>query len=60
MKTTVVIDAELLSRAMKAAKTKAKRETIEAGLQELVRRKNLDALKEELGTYELDLTLKKL
>lgn len=33
MKTTIVIDDELLSRAMKAAKTKTKHETIEAGLQ---------------------------
>ncbi len=45
---------------MKAARTKTKRETIEAGLRELVRRKNLEALKEELGTYDLDLTLEEL
>ncbi len=60
MKTTVVIDDALLQRAMKAARTKTKRETIEAGLRELVRRKNLEALKEELGTYDLDLTLEEL
>lgn len=60
MKTTVVIDDELLQRAMSAARTKTKRETIEAGLQELVRRKNLAALREEMGTYELGLSLEEL
>ncbi len=45
---------------MKAAGVRTKREAIEAGLRELVRRKNLEALQEELGTYELDLSLEEL
>lgn len=60
MKTTVYIDDELLQKAMSAARTKTKKQTIEAGLRELVRQKNLEALKEELGTYDLDLTLEDL
>jgi len=60
MKTTVLVDDALLEAAMKAAGVRTKREAIEAGLRELVRRKNLEALQEELGTYELDLSLEEL
>jgi len=60
MKTTVIIDGELLQEAMKAVRAKTKRETIEAGLRELVRRKNLEALREELGTFDLGLSLNEL
>ncbi len=60
MKTTVVIDDVLMNDAMRASQAKTKREAIELGLKELVRRKNLDAFKEELGTFDLDLSLKEL
>jgi len=60
MKTTVVIDEDLLREAMEAAGVKTKREAIEAGLRELVRRKNLEVLRKELGTFELDLTAEEL
>jgi len=60
MKTTIVINEELLREAMKVAGVKTKRETIEVGLRELVRRRNLEALKEELGTFDLDLSLEEL
>lgn len=60
MKTTVVIDDSLLAEAMKAAGAKTKRQAIEAGLRELVRQKNLEAPKEELGTFDLDLSLEGL
>lgn len=60
MKTTVVIDDDLLKEAMKITGSKTKRETIEIGLRELVRRKNLEAFKEELGTYDIGLSLKEL
>ncbi len=60
MKITVVIDDELLKEAMEAAGVKTKREAIERGLRELVRRKNLEALRQELGTYDLDMTLEEL
>ena len=60
MKTTVVIDDKLLKEAMEAIGARTKKETIEAGLKELVRKKYLQALKEELGTFDLDLTLEEL
>lgn len=60
MKTTVIIDDGLLARAMKISKMKTKRATIEAGLRELVRRKNVEALREELGTYEIETSLAEL
>ncbi|MBI2918696.1 MAG: type II toxin-antitoxin system VapB family antitoxin [Chloroflexi bacterium] len=60
MKTTVLIDDALLQAAMKAAGARTKRQAIEAGLRALVRQKNLEALKEELGTFDLDLSLEEL
>jgi len=60
MKTTVVINEELLQEAMKAAGVKTKREAIEAGLRELVRRENLKALRRELGSFDLDLSPEEL
>jgi len=60
MKTTVVIDDELLREAMEATGAKTKREAIESGLRELVRRKSLKALREELGSFDLDLSLEEL
>lgn len=56
-KTTVVIDDKLLEAAIKITGAKSKRQAIEEGLKELVRRKNIDALRKELGTFDLDLTL---
>lgn len=60
MKTTVVIDEELMRAAMKAARVKTKREAIELGLQELVRKKNIQALRKELGTYDLAIDRREL
>jgi len=60
VKTTVVIDDNLLRDAIKAAGVRTKREAIEMGLRELVRKRNLEALKQELGTFDLDLSLEEL
>lgn len=59
-KTTVQIDERLLEEAMKATGAKTKKEAIEAGLRSLVRNKNREALRKELGTFDLDLTLNEL
>jgi Arc/MetJ family transcription regulator len=59
-KTTVVIDEKLLEDAVRAAGVKTKREAIEAGLQELISKAGREMLRKELGTFDLDLTLKKL
>ncbi|MCL4386571.1 MAG: type II toxin-antitoxin system VapB family antitoxin [Actinobacteria bacterium] len=59
-KTTVIIDDKLLKAAIEVTNAKSKREVIEKGLIELVHRKNIEALRRELGTFDLDLTLEKL
>lgn len=59
-KTTVVIDEKLLEDAVRVAGVKTKREAIEAGLRELIRKAGREMLRKELGTFDLDLTLKKL
>jgi len=59
-KTTVVIDDKLMDEAIKAIGAKTKREVIEKGLRELIKAKNREALRKELGTYELDLSLDEL
>ncbi|MBM3703000.1 MAG: type II toxin-antitoxin system VapB family antitoxin [Actinobacteria bacterium] len=59
-KTTVVIDDKLLKTAIEVTKAKSKREVIEKGLKELVHKKNIEALRKELGTFDLSLTLEKL
>jgi len=59
-KTTVVIDDELLKEAMKVTGARTKKQAISAGLKELVRRRNLEALRQEAGTYDLALSLEEL
>lgn len=59
-KTTVVLKEELLREAMRVTGAKSKREAIEMGLKELVRRRNLELFREELGTYEIELTPEEL
>ena len=59
-KTTVFVDEDLVALALKASKLKTKKEVIEAGLKELVRKKNRDLLRRELGTFDIDLSLDEL
>jgi Arc/MetJ family transcription regulator len=59
-KTTVIIDDELLDEAMRASGAKSKKEAITTGLQELIRKKNLEAFRRELGTFDLALSLEEL
>jgi Arc/MetJ family transcription regulator len=59
-KTTVVIDDELLNEAMKASGAKTKKQVITTGLKELIRKKNLEAFRQELGTFDLALSLEEL
>lgn len=59
-KTTVFVDEVLIEVALKASKLRTKREVIEAGLKELVRKKNRDLLRGELGTFDIDLSLDEL
>ena len=59
-KTTVIIDEKLLRDAMEKIGAKTKKQAIEAGLRELIRRNEREALRRELGTYDLDLDLETL
>jgi Arc/MetJ family transcription regulator len=59
-KTTVFVDEALIELALKASKLRTKKDVIEAGLKELVRRKNRDLLRGELGSYDIDLSLDEL
>ncbi|MEW6455391.1 MAG: type II toxin-antitoxin system VapB family antitoxin [Acidobacteriota bacterium] len=59
-KTTVVINEKLLESAIKIAGVKSKREAIEAGLRELIRVKNRELFRKELGTFDIEISLKDL
>ena len=59
-KTTVVIDESLINEAIRVTNLKTKREVIEKGLKELLRTKNREMLRRELGTFDIDLSLKQL
>ncbi len=59
-KTTVVIDETLIKNALRVTNLKTKKEVIERGLKELLRMKNRELLRRELGTFDIDLSLKDL
>lgn len=59
-KTTVLIDENLLEKAIQAIGARTKKEAIEAGLRSLVQRHNMELLRHELGTFDMDLTLDEL
>ena len=59
-KTTVFVDETLINLALRVSNLKTKKEVIEAGLKELVRKKNRELLRQELGTFDMDLTLEEL
>jgi len=59
-KTTVSLDEKLLQEAMEKIGAKTKKQAIEAGLRELIHHKEREALRRELGTYDLDLDLETL
>jgi Arc/MetJ family transcription regulator len=59
-KTTVAINEKLLKAAIQAIGAKTKKDAIEAGLISLVRASNREALRKELGTYDISLTLREL
>ena len=59
-KTTVVIDETLINEALRATNLKTKREVIEKGLKELLRTRNRELLRQELGTFDIDLSIDEL
>ena len=59
-KTTVEIDEALINEAIRVTNLKTKKEVIEKGLKELLRLKNRELLRRELGTFDIDLSLNEL
>jgi Arc/MetJ family transcription regulator len=59
-KTTVLIDEKLLANAIQAIGAHTKKEAIETGLKYLVKNRNQNLLRKELGTYDIDLSLEGL
>ena len=59
-KTTVVIDETLINEVIRVTKLKTKKEVIEKGLKELLRIKNRELFRQELGTFDIDLSLEEL
>jgi Arc/MetJ family transcription regulator len=59
-KTTVVIDETLINEVIRITNLKTKKEVIEKGLKELLRIKNRELLRQELGTFDIDLSLEEL
>jgi Arc/MetJ family transcription regulator len=60
MRRTVVIDDKLLEEARQVLGTRGIRDTVEAGLKEVVRRCRLEELRRSLGKVDLDLTPEEL
>jgi len=60
MRTTLVIDDALIEEGMRTTGARTKRELVELGLKELIRAKNRELLRSELGRFELGLTPEEL
>lgn len=59
-RTTLFIDEKLIDEARRLTKLRTKREVVEEGLRELIRKKNRETLRNELGTYDIELTPEEL
>jgi Arc/MetJ family transcription regulator len=59
-KTTVEIDETLMNEAIRITNLKTKKAVIEKGLKELLKARNRDLLRRELGTFDIDLSLEQL
>ena len=59
-KITVFVDEGLIKHTLQVTNLKTKKDVIEAGLRELVRKKNQELLQQELGSFDLDLSRKEL
>ena len=56
----IFIDTKLIEETRRLTTLKTKREVVEEGLRVLIMKKNREALRKELGTYDIDLTLEEL
>lgn len=60
VRTTVELDEKLLQEAIAVTGTKKKRQLIELALQEIVRQRRIDRLRQRLGKTPLTLTVEDL
>jgi len=60
MKTVIDIDEELIKKAMALAGTKTKKETVRIALEELIKAKQRQRLKEMAGSGIVDISLQEL
>lgn len=60
MRRTVVIEDRLLEDAKAALGTSTIKDTIEASLREVVRKRRLEEFARSIGTYDLDMTYDEL
>ena len=60
MRLSVTVEKQLLEKAIRVSGAKTKREAIEMGLRELLRRASREGMIEHAGTVDLGLTLKEL
>ncbi len=59
-KTTVFIDETLMRNALKATKLKTKKDVLEAGLKELIRKTNREMMRKDLGTFDIEISIEEL
>ncbi len=60
MRTTVDLDTRLLKEAMRLSHTKTKRQTLERGLEELIRHGHIERLRSKRGSGAIVWTLPSL
>jgi Arc/MetJ family transcription regulator len=60
MRFSVAVDEELLEKAIRVSGARTKREAIEMGLRELVRRASRERMIEHAGKVDMSLTVKEL
>lgn len=59
MRTTIDIPDELMERALRAGALRSKRDAVLAGLEELVRKSEREALRRMAGQIEIDVDLRR-
>jgi len=59
-RTSLALDERLLEEAVEAIGARTKKEAVEAGLRALIRMKQKEMLRKDLGTFDMDLSLSEL
>ncbi|MFO7985329.1 MAG: type II toxin-antitoxin system VapB family antitoxin [Desulfatiglandaceae bacterium] len=59
-RTSLALDERLLEEAIEAIGARTKKEAVEAGLRALIRMKQKEMLRQDLGTFDMDLSLSEL